>query len=155
MDNEASAALKLNMATMNIKYQLVLPSNHIENNSEREIQTFKNHFIARLCSVDKDFHVQLWERLLEQAKIRLNLLRQSRILPHISAYIRIFRSFDFNRTPLVPPGTKIFMHNRPNDCALWAPHVEGFWYIELAMEHYRFHKAYVPKTRSGRISDTV
>ena len=143
------------MTSKNSKYQLVSPSNHRANNAERAIQKFRNYFIAGMCSLYKEFHIKLWERLLEQAKIRLNLLRQSRILPHISAYIRIFRSFDFNRTPLVPPGTKIFMHNRPNDCALWAPHVEGFWYIELAMEHYRFHKAYVPKTRSGRISDTV
>ena len=33
MDNES--ALKLNMITTNIKYQLVPPSNHIENNAER------------------------------------------------------------------------------------------------------------------------
>ena len=34
MDNEASTALKLTMTTMNIKYQLVPPSNHRENNEE-------------------------------------------------------------------------------------------------------------------------
>ena len=41
------------MKSMNIKYQLVPPSNHRANNAERAIQTFKNHFIAGLCSVDK------------------------------------------------------------------------------------------------------
>ena len=59
MDNEASTAIKLTMTTMDIKYQLVPPSNHRSKNAERGIQTFKNHFIAGLCSVDKYFHLQL------------------------------------------------------------------------------------------------
>ena len=46
MDNEASTALKMTMTSMNIKYQLVPPSNHRANNAEREIKSFKNHFIA-------------------------------------------------------------------------------------------------------------
>ena len=33
IDNEASTAFKMTMTNMNIKYQLVNPSNHIENNS--------------------------------------------------------------------------------------------------------------------------
>ena len=43
MDNEASTALNLTMPTINIKYQLVPPSNHRAKNANREIQTFKNH----------------------------------------------------------------------------------------------------------------
>ena len=57
MDNEAFADLKIIMASVNIKYQLVPPSNHRANNSERAIQIFKNHFIAGLCSADKYFHI--------------------------------------------------------------------------------------------------
>ena len=53
MDNEASTDLMMTMTSMNIKYQLVTPSNHRENNTEREIQTFRNYFIVGLCSVDK------------------------------------------------------------------------------------------------------
>ena len=51
MDNEAYTALKLTITTMHIKYQLVPLSNHRANGAERAIQTFKNHFIAGLCSV--------------------------------------------------------------------------------------------------------
>ena len=57
MDNEASNALKLTITTMNIKYQLVPPSNHLANNVEKTIQTFKNHFIAGLCRVEKTFFI--------------------------------------------------------------------------------------------------
>ena len=53
MDNEASNALKMTMTSMNIKYQLVPPSNNRVKNAERTIQTFKNHFIAVMCSIEK------------------------------------------------------------------------------------------------------
>ena len=64
MENEASTALNMTMMTMNIKYQLVPPSNHRAKNAEKAIQTLKNHFIVRLCSVDKYFHLKLWDILL-------------------------------------------------------------------------------------------
>ena len=51
MDNEASTSLNMKMTSMNIKYQLVPPSNHRANNAERLIQTFKNNFISVLCRV--------------------------------------------------------------------------------------------------------
>ena len=114
-----------------------------------------NRFIAGLCSVDQYFHLQLWYILLHQSKISLNLIRQSITLPHISAYTYIFGDFYFNRTPLVTPGTKVVIHNIPNDCASWAPHGEYGWYIVSAMEHYKCHKAYILNTRAERISDTA
>ena len=119
IDNESSTVLNMIMTSMNIKYQLVPPSNHITNNAEREIQIFKNHFIALLYSVDKYFHLQLRDRILQQATISLNILRKSRTLPHISAYTHIFGEFDFNRTPLAPPGTRVIIHNIPNYRASW------------------------------------
>ena len=53
MDNEASTSIKRTLETISIKYQLVTPSNHISNNTEREIQTFENYFIVGMCSSDK------------------------------------------------------------------------------------------------------
>ena len=129
MDNKTSTTLKLTMMNMNIKQQLVPPINHISNNAEREIQTFKNHYIAGLYSVDKYFHLQSWYRLLQQEKNSLKLLRKSTTLPHISAYTHIFGEFDFNHTPLAPPGTRVVMYNRPKYRASWAPHGEYGWYI--------------------------
>ena len=140
---------------MNIKYQLVPPSNHRAYNAEIVIQTFKKHFIAGLCSIEKCFHLQLWYRLLQQATISLNLFRQSRTFPHISAYTHIFGEFDFNRTPLSPPGTIVVIHNRSNGRASWAPHGEGGWYIGAVMENYRCHKEYIPNTKAEIISDRV
>ena len=93
MDNEESTALKMTTTTMDIKYQLFPPSNHRENNAERSIHMSKNNFIAGLCSVDKDFHLKPWDKLLQQATISLNLLRQKNS-SHLSAYTHIFGEFD-------------------------------------------------------------
>ena len=122
MDNEAYIDIKIKITTMNIKYQLVPPSNHRENNAELAIQNLKNHFIAGLCSLYKDSHIQLWDILLQQATISLNFLRKSRTIPHLSDYTHIFGEFYYNRTPLSPPGKRIVIHNRPNDQASWVPH---------------------------------
>ena len=53
MENGASTSLNMTMTSMNINYQLVSPRNHRAKNEKRAIQTFKNHFIAVLCSVYK------------------------------------------------------------------------------------------------------
>jgi hypothetical protein len=85
MDNECSAASRQYLADEHIALQLVPPNLHQQNAAERAIQTFKNHFVARLCSVDKQFPMHLWCELLPQATLTLNLLRTSRINPTISA----------------------------------------------------------------------
>ena len=112
----------MTMATMDITYKLVPTSNHREKNAYIAIQTSKNNFIAGICSVDKTFHIQLWDRLLQQATISLNFLGNSRIMTHLSAYTHIFGEFDYNHTPVYPPGTRIVIHNRPNDISSWSPH---------------------------------
>jgi hypothetical protein len=102
LDNEASLALINYLTQQGITYQLAPPYIHRRNNAERAIQTFKNHFIAGLCSVDPTFSLKLWDKLLPQATITLNLLRKSRINPCMSAYAQLDGHFDFNRTPLAP-----------------------------------------------------
>ena len=47
--------------------QLVKPHHHCVNAAERAIQTFKNHFISGLCTVNHKFPLQLWCDLLPQA----------------------------------------------------------------------------------------
>jgi len=69
------------MTAEGINYQLVPPNLHHHNSAERAICTFKNHFIAGLCSTSKDFPIHLWGHLLPQAELSLNLLRGSHITP--------------------------------------------------------------------------
>jgi hypothetical protein len=154
LDNEASRCLKQFLNTNDIEFQLVPPHSHRRNAAERAIRTFKNHFIAGLCSTDKLFPMNLWCRLIRQAEITLNLLRASRINPRLSAYAQLSGAFDYNATPLAPPGIKCIIHEKPGQRGSWAPHgVEG-WYVGPAMEHYRCWTIHVTSTNSERIGDT-
>jgi hypothetical protein len=79
MHYEASSALKsLLVQDYKMDYQLVPPHIHWRNAAKRAIRTFKNHFMAGLCSTHPDFPLRLWDGLLPQAEIMLNLLRASR-----------------------------------------------------------------------------
>ena len=102
LDNECSETFTKYMKHVQENYQFVLPHIHRRNATKRSIQTFKNHFIAGLSSINKLFPMNLWFRLLPQALLTLNLLRGSRINPKLSAYARVHRAYNFNVTPLAP-----------------------------------------------------
>ena len=155
LDNEAPHELKQFLTQQQIDYQLVPPHVHRRNAAKRAIRTFKEHFVAGLCSTDKNFPLHLWDRLIPQAIITLNLLRSSRLHPQLSAHAHLHGPFDYNKTPLAPPGTRVIIHTKTSQRKSWAPHGEEGWYIGPALEHYRCYQIYVPKTRSERITDTV
>jgi hypothetical protein len=99
--------------------------------------------------------MHMWDRLLPQPVITLNMLRTSRINPKLSASIHIDGQYDFNRAPIAPPGTIIIAHETPSRRRTWAPHGQDGWYIGLALEHYRCYTAYINKTRGERVVETV
>jgi hypothetical protein len=148
-------ALKNYLTKQGITYQLAPPHIHLRNNAERAIKTFKNHFIAGLCSVDPNFPLKLWDKLLPQATITLNLLRKSQINPRMSAYAQLNGHFDFNSTPLAPSGTRIIAHEKPDQRASWDPHGLDGYYLGPALEHYRCYQVHITKTKGTRIVDTV
>jgi hypothetical protein len=89
LDNECSDIMKEFMQEQGIKFQLVLPNVHRRNAAERSIQTLKNHLVAGFCSLDENFPMYLWDKLLQHALLALNLLRGSRINPNLSAYAQL------------------------------------------------------------------
>jgi hypothetical protein len=155
LDNEASKLLKAYLHQQDITFQLFPPYIHRRNAAERAIRSFKDHSIAGLCSTDKSFQMHLWDILLPQAVITLNMLRTSRINPKLSASTHIDGQYDYNRSPLAPPGTIIIAHKTPSRRRTWAPHGQDGWYIGLALEHYRCYMVYVNKTRGEKIVEIV
>jgi hypothetical protein len=155
LDNEASKLLKTYLHQQDITFQLVPPYIHRRNAAERAIRSFKDDLIAGLCSTDTSFPMHLWDRLLPQAVITLNMLRTSRINPKLPAATHIYGQYYFNRAPMAPPGTRIKAHETPNKRRTWAPHGQDGWYIGPALEHYRCYTVYVTKTRGDRIVETV
>ena len=86
MDNECSKQIKTFIQEQGTKIQFVEPHIHRVNAAECAIQTFKNQFIAGLCTVKKSFPMQVWNELLPQAELTINLLRTSQLDTNISAY---------------------------------------------------------------------
>jgi hypothetical protein len=155
LDKKASKLLKDYLYQQDVTFQLAPPYSHIRNSAERAIRSFKDHLIARLCSTDKSFPVHLWDIILPQAVITLNMLRNSRINPKLSAATHLFGKYDFNIAPMTPPGTRIIAHETPGRRRTWAPHGQDGWYIGPALEHNICYTVYITKIRSNRIVETV
>ena len=85
----------------------------------------------------------------------MNLLRASRANPKLSSWSYLFGEFNFNATPLAPPGTKIIAHKDKGIRGSWDLNGESGWYVGPAMEHYRCITGYFPRSRRTRICDTV
>ena len=83
------------------------------------------------------------------------MLRASRLNPKMSAYTALEGAFDYNKTPLTPPCTKVVIHKKPDKRAAWAAHVINAGYLILVVEHYRCYRVYVNNTRAERNADTV
>jgi hypothetical protein len=155
LDNEASTALKIFFTINDVEYQLVPPHCHRHNAAERDICTFKEDFFAGLASIDPDFPLQLWDHLLPQVEMTLNLLRKSRQHPQLSAAAHYHGMVDYNKTDFAPPGCKILAHEKPSKRRTWAPHGQHGYYLGPVVHHCRYQHVYISSTASERIVDTL
>jgi hypothetical protein len=156
LDNEASTALKNYFTVNDIAYQLLVPPHcHRRNAAKQAIRTFKEHFVAGISSVDPSFPMHLWDGLLPQAEITLNLLRTSRLHPQLSAAAHYHGLVDYNKTAFAPPGCKIIAHEKPGKRRTWAPRGQHGYSLGPAMHHYRCQNVYILTTASERIVDTL
>ena len=142
LDNEFPRDLKTFLRNASVRFQLLPPYLHHINAAERAIQTYKDHLISGLSSCDPNFPLHLWDRLFPHATLTLNLLRPSRLNPRLSAEAQLNGAFDFNFTPLAPPGTRVVVHKAPNNRRTWAPHGVDGWYLGPIPDNYRCHHVY-------------
>jgi hypothetical protein len=108
MEKEASSALKSYFTENDMTCQLVPPHCHRRNAAERDIRTFKEHFMAGLASVDPYFPMHLWHSLLPQAEITLNLLRTSRLHPQLSAAAHFHGQILLQQNSICPTKLKTY-----------------------------------------------
>jgi hypothetical protein len=99
--------------------------------------------------------MHLWDRLLPQAEITLNLLRTSRLHPQLSAAAHYHGLVDYNKTAFAPPGCKIISHEKPGKRRTWAPHEQHVYSLGPAMHNYWCQNVYITTTASDRIVDTL
>ena len=76
MDNELSKKLYKYFEDLDIQFQLVPPHKHCRNFAEKVVWKFKNNFIAILCTMEPLLNFYLWEHLLLQVTMTINMLRQ-------------------------------------------------------------------------------
>ena len=83
------------------------------------------------------------------------MMRASRLNPRLSAYTQLEGTFNFDATPLAPPGCKVIIHEKPKQRNSWDQHGKLGWYLGPALEHYRCYRVYCNETRGDRFSDVV
>jgi hypothetical protein len=98
--------------------------------------------------------MHLWDRLLPQAEITLNLLRTSRLHPQLSAAAHYHGLVDYNKTAFAPPGFKIIAHEKPGKRRTWATHGQHGYSLGPAIHHW-CQNVYISTTASDRVVDTL
>ena len=82
----------------------MIPDVHFHNAAEHTIRTFKAHFFAIIAVVDSDFPSSLWDTLLTQTKLTLDLILQATLAPKMSAWEYYNGPIDYEATPFSPIG---------------------------------------------------
>ena len=60
-----------------------------------------------------------------------------------------YGQFDFNKTPLVPPGAKaIIIYSKPEQRASWEFDEKIGFYVAPSMQHHRCVRHFMPQKRS-------
>ena len=156
LDNEVSAEFKKKIVKdWGASYQLVPTDVHRRNVSERATRTFKAHFLEILVGVDPNFPKFMWDNLLVQTEITINLIRQATLNPRMSAWEYYNVAFDYTATPLGPIGCKIMINNTSNKIKSWDKRGwEGFS-VGPDIQRYQRIQAIDSKTKALIITDTA
>jgi hypothetical protein len=99
LDNEASYSLHAYVSEASIDFQLASPHLHHRNADKRAIRNFNNHLITELSSTNTNFPLNLWEKLLPQCLLTINIIRCSRLNPQLWVQAQVHGAFDCNRNP--------------------------------------------------------
>jgi hypothetical protein len=99
--------------------------------------------------------MRLWDKLLPQTTLTLNLLRQSNFAPTVLAWQYVHGPFDYNKMPLALMECAVQIHEDSERQGTWVANTINGWYLQALPEHYQCHLIYVKKKKSERISDTV
>jgi hypothetical protein len=151
LDNQTSAALETYFRDVaKVSFKFVPPGNHRTLHAERDIRTWKNHFISSRAGTDPAFKDNLWDELLPHVDMTLNILRPCLAIPNTSAWDYMCGEWDYKRQPLGPVGTKVLVYENPQQRATFANHGVEAFYLGTAPEHYRCHRVWVPSTRKHR-----
>ena len=154
LDNECSDRMK-ELIKSECKLELAPPGCHRRNLAKWGIKLFKNHFLSIMSGVDEAFPTHRWDKLIPQAELTLNLLRQSNATPSVSAHAHLFGVFDYNSMPLAPMGCGVKIHTDAGKRGSWSPHTVDGWHLGTSPDHYMSHITHAKRTKATIVSETV
>ena len=111
--------------------------------------------MAILSGIYDSFPNFIWNQLLPQTELTLNLLRQSNLAPAMYAWEHFNCLFNCDATPLVPIGFSVIIHNKPNVQKTWDFRGRKAFNIGTALNHYRYFHVFNSVTKDLLFSDTV
>ena len=155
LDNEFSTEFKQAIKENELEYELVPKGQHRRNLAERSLQTCKSHTLGDLSGVADNFPLGLWEKLLPQFDIQVNLLRLSNVNPKVCSWTVFNGAHNFNRHPLAPLGVEIQMLENPDKRKTGGVRSKPGYYAGTSLEHYRYYWGWMRETKKIRGSDTV
>ena len=155
LDNEMSSEFKDAVRMNGMEYELVPKGQHRRNIAEKGIQTWKSHAIGVFSGMDSKCPLFLWDLMLGQIDMQVNMLRQSNSTPNISAEAHLHGQHDFNRHPLAPLGIEVHSYIPPDKRKTWGIKSKKGYYIGTSREHYRYFHAYIPETGGIQGSETM
>ena len=108
-----------------------------------------------MSGVYPEFPKYMWDSLLVQTELTINLLRQATLNPRMSAWEYYNGAFDYSATPLVPLGCKIMIHNTSNKRKYWDQRGREGFSVGPALQHYRCIQSIDRKTKALIITDAA
>ena len=128
---------------------------HQSNADEQAIHIFKAHFIAILAGVAPSLPINLWDLLLLQTEVTLNLLRQATLKPSRSAWAYFHSPFNYNTTLIGPLGCDINSHKNTGTRHSWDFRGADGWNVGVALQQCRRQTIEEKFTQAAQVSDTV
>ena len=98
---------------------------------------FKSRFRSIFSGVAPDFPRNLWDLLLPQTEVALNLLRQSTLDSSKSAWMYFHGPFNYDATPIGPLGCHSIVHRNTVTRKLWDLCGAAGWNVGVALQQYR------------------
>ena len=137
-ENEASASYKqVVKVTWKSKYQLISSHFHRHHSAKRAIRTFKACFMVILAGFNPTSPSNMWDKLLSQTELTLNLLRQATPNHRILAWEYFNGPFNFGATPLGPIGSCFIFHNKLGNQKSWNQRGHEGFSLGPSLKHCR------------------
>ena len=155
LDNEASSEYRTTLQDIwKVDYQLFPPNLHRHNAAERAICTFKAHFLLILTGISEDSPKNMWDLLIYQTKMTLNLLQKSTLKSDTSAWEHFNGPIRYNQAPLGPLGYKVIMNKKTNARHSWDFRGKCECNVGVSLEKYWCQLIVAKDTKPVQLSDT-